>query len=657
MVESTTTVRVIEGLHTRPATHIAKAAKGFDSSVELVCRGAVANAKSSVKLMLLGVKEGEEVLLRATGPDEQSALDQLLGYLQDPQLGLGDPPPAKAAAQAEPAAPSESPASGAAAANLLAGRPGSRGTALGPAFVYMPQALVAERQVIDEQDVPAELERFQRTLDAFFANLSSAAAGAATEQERAILRALGEVAQDDEYVGAVVRGIKDRGDAAAVTLRVGQVLAATFAAMADDYMRARAEDVRGVTRQLAAALLGRQLPDLSAVARPSVIVATDLSAWEFAKLRPGMALGLVCSGGSATSHVAIMARTHGIPAVLGVPVSPEHLARVQMLAVDGERGQVIVDPDAAQQAVYRERIAAESSAREALTKYRDLRPKTLCGRAIDVAANLGSLDEIPLAHDAGAMGVGLFRTELLFMQHQCLPGEDLQAQAYRRLAEAFAPAPVIIRTLDIGGDKPVAGIDFPREDNPFLGWRGVRMCLDRPDIFKPQLRALLRAAVVGNLQVMIPMVTDLDEVLQVKRLIAQCEAELRAEGQRCGRFGLGIMIETPAAVLQADALAAEVSFFSIGTNDLTQYVMATDRANAKIAALYRTEHPAVMRAVELTCQAAQRAGIWVGVCGEAAGNPALIPQFIEMGVTELSMSPAAILPAKKQISELTVGAA
>ena len=652
MIESSTIVRVHEGLHTRPAARMAKLAKGFDCGVELVCRGVPANAKSSVKLMLLGVKEGDEVLLRADGSDEDAAVAQLLHYLQDPNAGLDDGP------QHGSAAPSMPPVGNTAGAvadapNCVQGVPGSRGTSIGPAHVYLPQPLVATRQVIEESEIAAELDRFRNVLMAFVQPAARATADTkVSAQDRAILQALVDVAQDEEYVGAIIRGIKGRGDAAAVTLRVGEVLAATFEAMTDAYMRARAEDIRGVTRQLVATLLGQKLPDLSRIDLPSVLVAADLSAWEFAQVPIDKVLGLVCTGGSATSHVAIMARTHGIPAVLGVPLPEAALHNAHTLVVDGDGGRVIVNPDDAQQADVRARIAVEQEAKAALHHYRDLQPRTRDGRAIEVVANLGALNEIPLARDAGAMGVGLFRTELLFMQQRTLPTEDEQTAVYRQLAEAFHPYPVIIRTLDIGGDKPVAGIDFPREENPFLGWRGVRMCLDRPEIFKPQLRALLRAATVGNVRVMIPMISELDEVRRVRALIAQCEAELRAEGTECAAFELGIMVETPAAVLQADALAAEVAFFSIGTNDLTQYVMATDRANARIASLYRTEHPAVMAAIEMTCRAAQRAGIWVGVCGEAASNLDLLPRFIEMGVTELSMSPAAILAAKKRICEL-----
>lgn len=646
MIESSITVRVLEGLHTRPAAQMAKLAKGFECAIELVCREVTANAKSSVKLMLLGIKEGDEVLLRADGNDASEALAQLTCLLQDPLAGLEEGKLVVQNTSAQSAA--AAPAWQSDAANCLHGVAGSRGTAMGPAHVYLPQALVAKRQVIEASEISAELDRFRDVL-ADFVRPSETVASA---QDRAILQALVDVAQDEEYVGAIIRGIEGQGDAAAVTLRVGEVLAATFETMTDAYMRARAEDIRGATRQLVAKLLGQPLPDLSRIDQACILVSADLSAWEFAQVPIKHVRGLVCTGGSATSHVAIMARTHGIPAVLGVPLSAAGLQAVQTLVVDGEQGRVTINPDESQRAAAQARMAAEQAARSALGRYRDMQPHTRDGRAIEVVANLGALNEIELAHAAGAMGVGLFRTELLFMQQRTLPTEDEQVTVYRKLAQAFHPMPVIIRTLDIGGDKPVAGIDFPREENPFLGWRGVRMCLDRPDVFKPQLRALLRAATVGNVRVMIPMITELNEVRRVRALIAVCVCELRAEGLQYAEFDLGIMIETPAAVLQADVLAAEVSFFSIGTNDLTQYVMATDRANAQIAALYRTEHPAVMRAVEMTCEAAKRAGIWVGICGEAAANVELIPRFIDMGVTELSMSPASILAAKKCIGEL-----
>ena len=249
------------------------------------------------------------------------------------------------------------------------------------------------------------------------------------------------------------------------------------------------------------------------------------------------------------------------------------------------------------------------------------------------------------------MGVGLFRSELLFMEGKAPPTEEQQTQVYAALASAFAPYPVIVRTLDVGGDKPVPGIAFPSEDNPFLGWRGIRMCLDRPDIFKPQLKALLRAALSGKVKIMLPMVADLEEVRRTRALLAECRAELDQRRTPFGDPELGIMIETPAAALMAEDLAREVAFFSVGTNDLAQYVMAADRLNPRVAHLNRAEHPAVLRSVELVCSAARSAGIWVGICGEAAARPDLIATFIRMGVTELSMSPSSIPRAKKCVME------
>ena len=656
MIEISATVRVIEGLHTRPAAQMAKLMKKFGCNVELVYRGKTASAKSPVKLMLLQVKEGEDVLIRADGVEEREATDHLLQCLGDPQFGMNIDHVHNAEPEHSQLDVRAHVGSDVHVCEGLKGIAGSRGAALGPAHVYFPHKLIAHRQVIPEEEIPNELNRFQSALAGLESKLATQsdcqAEGPAAQQDRAILLALIEVAHDEEYVGAIIRGIQGQGDAGAVTLRVGEVLAATLAAMTDDYIRARAEDIRGVTRQLAAILLDQSLPDLSSVPPGSILVANDLSAWEFSKVPIANVKGLVCIGGAATSHVAIMARTHGIPAVLGVPLSEDELKSIQFLAVDGDYGEVIVNPTETQKMHYQVRMDSEARARKGLSAFRDIHPTTKDGLQIDIAANLGSLGEVQLAQNAGAKGVGLFRTELLFMQGRTLPTEDEQTATYHELANAFHPHPVIIRTLDIGGDKPVAGIDFPHEENPFLGWRGVRMCLDRPEIFKPQLRALLRAAVAGNIKVMIPMISDVNEVHRVRELIVQCEAELNKEGVDCAQFELGIMIETPAAVLQADALAAEVSFFSIGTNDLTQYVMATDRANARIASLYRTEHPAVMKAIELTCQAAQRAGIWVGICGEAAASPELIPRFVAMGVTELSMSPASILSSKKIISEL-----
>ena len=287
-----------------------------------------------------------------------------------------------------------------------------------------------------------------------------------------------------------------------------------------------------------------------------------------------------------------------------------------------------------------------------LEEYIHAEARTTDGQRIEVAANIGSAEEAEGAIEWGAEGVGLFRTEFLFMKRTDLPSEEEQYEAYRKVAEEFGERPVIIRTIDVGGDKDLPGVDQPEEENPFLGWRGIRMCLDVPELFKPQLRALLRAAVHGNLRIMFPMIVDATELRGAKKILGECRQELKDEGKEFGELEVGIMVETPAAAIRAQDIASEVSFFSIGTNDLVQYTLAADRGNERLTRLQSADHPAVLDLIGKTCEAAKEAGIWVGVCGEAAGEPDMAPKLVELGVTELSMSPPSIPRAKKVISGL-----
>ena len=664
MLETAVVVKVNEGLHARPATQFAKLAKEFSCSLQIFRGSTCADAKSAVKLMLLGVKQDDQILLRADGSDESDAVRRLLQFLSEPTAGvtLARPDVANDGANGQGAAITE-----AAQADLatreaateacdrvaeppVRGVPASEGLACGAAFVYLPEELCAARQFIEPNEVEGELLRFGSAFRESIAALDQQFG--AMGQHDDIVEALADVAQSDEFSGAVKEKVASGWDAAAATLQVGEELSAAFLAMEDEYLRSRADDIRGIARQVALRLLGKDDVSLAALAEPSVVLAADLSALDFARARVSNIVGLVCTKGSATSHLAIMARAYGIPAVLGLPVAEARLREATSVALDGAHGQVWFDPSPELQADFSARIAQDRRRHAALSVYRDVAPVTSDGRHIEIAANLGSLAEIDAALEAGAMGVGLFRTELLFMDRRALPDEDEQYAVYSRLAEAFHPNPVVIRTLDVGGDKPVPGIVFPQEDNPFLGWRGVRMCLDRPDVFKPQLRALLRAATRGNVRVMLPMVDDLDEIRRVKELLATCAQELTHAGVTYGVPKLGIMVETPAAALTADLLAPEVDFFSIGTNDLTQYVMAVDRVNPTLAALYRTDHPAVLRAIGMVCEAAKKANISVAVCGEAAARPEMIPVLIGLGVDELSMSPSSVLRAKKIVSEL-----
>ncbi|BCG78031.1 phosphoenolpyruvate--protein phosphotransferase [Mesorhizobium sp. 113-3-3] len=657
-MERSTIVRVHEGLHARPATRFVKLAKGFESDVELVKDGKAVSAKSSVKLMLLAVKENQEVTVRANGADAIEAIEALIGYLENPKAGLDDEAepqsPANDAGQAAPAPASVPAAPG--EANGLRGVAASEGVAIGPAFAHFPPDIAGQGRMLQAEEIAGEIDRFRAAVAAVQARMDRALAqDSLSAGDRGIVAALRDIAADDSLTGEAEKAIKGGNDAVSAVITAAATIAADFSAVDDHYLNARADDVHAVGRQICLVLLGQDDVSLESIPEGAILIADDIGAWDLARAPLKRIGGVICGHGGATSHIAIIARSHGIPAVLGLGEQINALRAARDVALDGNSGHVIIDPDEATRAEYAGRVEAAAKERAGLTAFKTVTPKRADGKLIEVAANIGSLEEIEAAQEAGAMGVGLFRTELLFMRHMHLPSEDMQAETYAALAKAFAPYPVIVRTLDIGGDKPIAGIEFPDEENPFLGWRGIRMCLDRPDIFKRQLRALLRAAVHGNIKVMLPMVSDISEVTRTRALVDECAAELKAEGVPYATFDLGVMIETPAAVLIAPALAKEVAFFSIGTNDLTQYIMAADRLNPTVAKLNDVTNPAVMSAIEMTAKAGVAAGIMVGMCGEAAGRPELIPAFIEMGLTELSMSPASIQRAKKTITAMTAG--
>jgi phosphocarrier protein FPr len=534
------------------------------------------------------------------------------------------------------------------AAGELRGLPGNPGAVVGAAYVYLPTDIVPELRPLEPAETRGERVRFEAALASAADAFAQQAAETTDATQREVLSALRELTSDSALVDSVCERIAAGEDAASATHAVGLGLAEHFARADTDYFRARAEDMRDVTRHLVEILLGVQREDLSRIDAPCVVVAGSLSAVEFARLPKQHVLGIMLLEGGPTSHVAIMARGYGIPLVMSVDVDRELLRCVRHVALDGTAGLVILDPDDATRARYETAMRAAAEARAMLRETLDTPPRTRAGQVIELAANIGSVAEARIAREHGAMGVGLFRTEFLFMHARRLPTEDDQYRAYREVLEVMAPHPVLIRTLDIGGDKPLPGLQAEPEENPFLGWRGIRMCLDRPELFKPQLRALLRAAAHGRLRVMFPMISDIEEFRAARAVLDACRAELEAEAVETGPIELGIMVETPAAAVCAELFAREVAFFSIGTNDLTQYTMAADRAHRRLVHLGRADHPAVLRMIEMTCRAAVSHGIWVGVCGEAAGDPALIPQFLDWGITELSMS-APVIPRARQI--------
>jgi phosphotransferase system enzyme I (PtsI) len=537
----------------------------------------------------------------------------------------------------------------------LNGVAASEGVAVGPAFVHVPRELEPERESISKDAVEEELGRFHSAVETVMRKLSETAERlreGGSESEARIFEAHVEMAEDPEVQSEVEERVRNLESPEAAVISVGEEFAGMFAAMEDEYLSARADDVRDVASQIAAELMGGGTTGLETLAQPSVILAVNLAPSDTARIPKGMGLGFLISEGSRTSHVSIMARSMGIPAVVGVGSELEKALKAEVVALDGVEGYAVADPDPDTISAFEKKQRDIATEAALLEEYKHVEARTGDGRRVEVSANIGSAEEAEDALAWGAEGVGLFRTEFLFMERPELPTEEEQYEAYRKVAEAFGEKPVIIRTLDVGGDKDLTGVDQPQEENPFLGWRGIRMCLDVPELFKSQLRALLRAAVHGNLKIMFPMIVDNVEVRGAKKILEECRRELESEGKEVGELGVGIMVETPAAAIRAADIAPEVSFFSIGTNDLVQYTLAADRGNERLTRLQSADHPAVLDLIGKTCEAAREAGIWVGVCGEAAGDPAMAPRLVELGVTELSMSAPSIPRAKKVISEL-----
>jgi phosphoenolpyruvate-protein phosphotransferase (PTS system enzyme I) len=521
--------------------------------------------------------------------------------------------------------------------------------------VHFAGELRPEGESISKGEVEKELERFRGAVETVSKKLSETRdrlREAAGEEEAAIFDAHVELARDPELSSEVEERVRNLVSPEAAVLAVGEEYATLFAEMDEEYMVARADDVRDVASQIAAELMGRRTARLEALEVPSVILARHLAPSETARIPRGTALGFVTAEGSRTSHVSIMARSMGIPAVVGVGPALEAAFESNTVAVDGGEGYAVLDPDPDTVAEFGRKREAMAEERGTMEAYKHVEARTRDGRRIEVSANLGSADEAEYALSWGAEGVGLFRTEFLFMEREELPSEDEQYEAYRRVVEVFDGKPVIVRTLDVGGDKDLPGVEQPHEENPFLGWRGIRMSLETPSLFKPQLRAILRAGTTGNLKVMFPMVAEIEELRKAREILEECRKELESEGAEVGPVETGVMIETPAAAICAADLAKEAAFFSVGTNDLVQYTLAADRGNERLRSLQNVDHPAVLKLIGDTCEAARGADIWVGVCGEAAGDPGLIPKLVELGITELSMSAPSIPRAKKVVSEL-----
>lgn len=457
--------------------------------------------------------------------------------------------------------------------------------------------------------------------------------------------------EDDDYIDSVVNIIETQQvNAEFAVATTGDNFAKMFAEMEDDYFKARAADVKDISERMVNILSGNESGGAIGD-EPVIVVAEDLAPSETVQMDKEKLLAFVTRLGSANSHTAILARTMNIPALIEVDIKEEWNGK--MAVVDGYTGTFYIDPDEDILKKMQEKKEEDIKARELLQELKGKEDVTVDGKHIKLYANIGGVKDVAsvLANDAA--GIGLFRSEFLYLEADNYPDEEAQFQAYKTVAENMAGKKVIVRTLDIGADKQVDYFNLDHEENPAMGYRAIRICLDRRDIFRTQLRALLRASAYGNIGIMYPMIISVDEVKEIKKIVESIKAELTEKGIEYGEVEQGIMIETPAAVMISDLLAEEVDFFSIGTNDLTQYTLAIDRQNSKLDNIYDAHHPAVLRMIQKTIENGHKAGCWVGICGELGADMTLTETFFKMGIDELSVSPTFVLPIRKLIREMS----
>lgn len=529
-----------------------------------------------------------------------------------------------------------------------------KGIAIGKILFYQKGEQAVKRERI--QDAAAEIKRYESARDTAIEQLDGLyqkALKEVGEMNAAVFEVHSMMLSDDDYVDSIVNIIESQQvNAEFAVATTGDNFSKMFADMDDDYFKARAIDVKDISERLINILSGKESgSDIGE--EPVIIVADDLAPSETVQMDKDKLLAFVTKFGSANSHTAILARTMNIPALIGVDIKQEWNGKPAV--VDGYSGTFYVEPDEAILQKMQERKDEDAKAGELLLQLKGKEDVTLDGKHIKLYANIGGVKDVAsvLANDAA--GIGLFRSEFLYLESNDYPDEETQFQVYKTVAENMAGKKVIVRTLDIGADKQVDYFRMDQEENPAMGYRAIRICLDRPEVFRTQLRALLRASAYGNIGIMYPMIISVNEVRQIKEIVEDVKKELKEQGITYGEVEQGIMIETPASVMISDMLAQEVDFFSIGTNDLTQYTLAIDRQNMKLDNIYDSHHPAVLRMIQMTIDNGHKHGCWVGICGELGADMTLTRTFIDMGIDELSVSPAFVLPIRKIIRETESG--
>ena len=531
------------------------------------------------------------------------------------------------------------------------------GIAIGKISVYKKDEQLVKRVKIEDAD--AEMERYteaRNTAAAQLQKLYDKALKEVGEANAAIFEVHQMMLEDEDYNESVENIIRSQMvNAEYAVASTADNFAQMFEAMEDDYMRGRAADVRDISERVITVLAGGAGSGLDSD-EPVIIAADDLAPSETVQLDKDKVLSFVTAHGSENSHTAILARTMGIPALIGTGIDLDETVDGKLGIVDGTNGVVYVDPDAELLEEMKKKQQEEQEKKRLLQTLKGKENITLDGQKVMLYANVGNIKDLGIALQNDAGGIGLFRSEFIYLGQDHYPTEEEQFQIYKTVAETMAGRRVIIRTLDIGADKQCDYFELDKEDNPAMGLRAIRICLTRPEIFKTQLRALFRASVYGNINIMYPMIISVDEVRQIKAIVEEVKAELTEQGIEYGNPAQGIMIETPASVMMSRELAEEVDFFSIGTNDLTQYTLAIDRQNSKLDKFFDSHHPAVLRMIQMTVENAHKAGIWCGICGELGADQALTKDFLAMGVDELSVSPGSILPLRKIILETDVEA-